>query len=136
HVLRPNNGINVDYLTEYLESRDYAEYNSGTAQPKLNKETCSRIPVALPPPTEQRAIAAVLSDVIGLLGALETLIAKKRAIKQAAMQQLLTGNTRLPGFNGEWTEKPVSGLATVTMGQSPPSQFYNMRGDGLPLIQG
>jgi len=60
------------------------------------------IPVPLLP--EQRAIAEALSDVDGLLGALEALIAKKRAIKQAAMQQLLTGKTRLPGFSGEWGE--------------------------------
>jgi len=51
---------------------------------------------------EQRAIAEALSDVDALLGALDRLIAKKRDIKQAAMQQLLTGQTRLPGFSGEW----------------------------------
>ena len=57
--------------------------------------------------SEQRAIAEALSDVDALLGALEALIAKKRAIKQAAMQQLLTGKTRLPGFSGEWETKRV-----------------------------
>jgi len=51
---------------------------------------------------EQRAIAKALSDVDNLLGALDSLIAKKQAIKQGAMQQLLTGKTRLPGFSGEW----------------------------------
>ena len=56
------------------------------------------ITVVLPPLSEQRAIAEALSDVDGLLNALEALIAKKRAIKQATMQQLLTGKTRLPGF--------------------------------------
>ena len=39
-------------------------------------------------------------------------------------------------FNGEWSDKPLSDLAVVTMGQSPPSIFYNSRGEGLPLIQG
>jgi len=105
HVLRPKSGIDIGFLTEFLESRDYSEYNSGTAQPKLNKQSCARIPIALPAPPEQRAIAEALSDVDGLLGALEALIAKKRAIKQAAMQQLLTGKTRLPGFSGEWETK-------------------------------
>jgi type I restriction enzyme S subunit len=94
------------------------------------------ITVALPPLSEQRAIAEVLSDVDGLLNALEALIAKKRAIKQATMQQLLTGKTRLPGFNGAWTEKLLSDLAVITMGQSPSSIFYNSSGEGLPLIQG
>ena len=54
---------------------------------------------------EQRAIAEALSDVDGLLNALEALIAKKQAIKQAVMQQLLTGKTRLPGFSGAWQTK-------------------------------
>ena len=66
--------------------------------------------VALPQPSEQRAIAAVLSDVDGLLGALEKLIAKKRAIKQAVMQQLLTGKTRLPGFSGAWERRRIGDL--------------------------
>ena len=58
---------------------------------------------------EQRAIAEVLSDVDGLLNALEALIAKKQAIKQATMQQLLTGRTRLPGFSGAWEKTRLMG---------------------------
>ena len=58
--------------------------------------------LSMPPLPEQRAIAAALSDVDALIAALDALIAKKRDIKQAAMQQLLTGKTRLPGFGGEW----------------------------------
>jgi type I restriction enzyme S subunit len=59
----------------------------------------------MPPPPEQRAIAEALSDVDALLGTLDRLIAKKRDLKQAAMQQLLTGQTRLPDFHGEWEVK-------------------------------
>jgi len=62
-------------------------------------------PLAVPSLVEQRAIAEALSDVDGLIGALEKLIAKKRAIKQAVMQQLLTGRIRLPGFMGKWQKK-------------------------------
>lgn len=71
-----------------------------------------------------------------LLGALERLIAKKRDIKQAAMQQLLTGQTRFPGFHGEWEVKRLGEIAEIVMGQSPSSSNYNLQGDGLPLIQG
>jgi len=66
---------------------------------------------ALPIPrhtSEQRAIANALSDVERLLGALEAMIAKKRAVKQAAVQQLLTGTTRLPGFSEEWETKRLA----------------------------
>ena len=53
-----------------------------------------------------------LSDVDGLLGGLDRLIAKKRDLKQAAMQQLLTGQTRLPGFHGEWEVKRLGELCS------------------------
>lgn len=59
----------------------------------------------IPPIGEQHAIATALSDVDALLQGLEQLIAKKRNIKKAAMQQLLTGQQRLPGFAGEWEVK-------------------------------
>ncbi|MES2090198.1 MAG: restriction endonuclease subunit S [Pseudomonadota bacterium] len=60
--------------------------------------------------TEQRAIATALSDVDALITGLEKLIAKKRDLKQAAMQQLLTGQTRLPGFSGEWNIRKLAEL--------------------------
>ena len=64
---------------------------------------------------EQRAIATALSDVDALLGGLDRLIAKKRDLKQAAMQQLLTGQTRLPGFHGEWEVKRLGEIARCFM---------------------
>jgi type I restriction enzyme S subunit len=67
------------------------------------------------PPTlgEQRAIAEALSDADALIESLEQLIAKKRAIKQGAMQELLTGKRRLPGFDGEWETKRLEELAEI-----------------------
>lgn len=69
--------------------------------------------------TEQRAIAEALSDADALLGGLDRLIAKKRDLKQAAMQQLLTGQTRLPGFTGEWEVKRLTELAEIRSGGTP-----------------
>ena len=70
--------------------------------PRADWGVLQNFQVRLPKVIEQQAIAEALSDVDGLLEALEALIAKKRNIKQAAMQQLLTGKTRLPGFRGPW----------------------------------
>lgn len=67
-----------------------------------------KIPLPLVP--EQRAIASALSDVDALVAKIDQFIAKKRDLKQAAMQQLLTGQTRLPGFSGEWEVKPMKSL--------------------------
>ena len=66
-----------------------------------------------PPVQEQRAIAEALSDIDALLFRLDRLIAKKRDLKQAAMQQLLTGQTRLPGFQGEWVVKRLGDSASL-----------------------
>ncbi|MFQ6592925.1 MULTISPECIES: restriction endonuclease subunit S [Pseudomonas] len=72
------------------------------AQPNLFLNHIERLLCPRPPLQEQRAIAAALGDVDALLGALGRLIVKKRDLKQASMQQLLTGQIRLPGFQGEW----------------------------------
>ena len=117
HVIRPNSGISIGFLTEYLDSLNYESLNSGTAQPKLNKQKCLQIPVALPSLSdEQHAIATALSDADALLDGLDRLIAKKRDLKKAAMQQLLTGKTRLPGFEGEWELKTLGEIATIKDG--------------------
>jgi type I restriction enzyme, S subunit len=76
-----------------------------TGVPHINLGILKAIPVQRPEMIEQRAIAEALSDVDGLLGGLDRLIAKKRYLKQAAMQQLLTGQTRLPGYHSEWEVK-------------------------------
>ncbi len=76
------------------------------SQMNLNTALINRRLVAIPrTEAEQHAIATALSDVDALLGGLGRLIAKKRDIKQAAMQLLLTGRIRLPGFHGEWEMK-------------------------------
>jgi type I restriction enzyme S subunit len=102
HVILPTPSIDIYFLSEYLESIKYDEYNTGTAQPKLNREKCNGIPIAVPSLNEQKRIAKVLSDVDSMISSLEKLIAKKKAIKQGAMQELLTGKNRLSGFTGEW----------------------------------
>ena len=96
-------------LLQYWNSNGHlANYVTQTSIAHLPKEKFEIIPIPVPPPAEQRAIAEALSDVDGLIAALDKLIAKKRAIKQAAMQQLLTGKTRLPGFSGEWEMRPFA----------------------------
>ena len=78
--------------------RQIVSRSTYTTRALTNGRSLSAVNIPLPPLPEQRAIAAALSDADALITSLETLIAKKRAIKQAAMQQLLTGRMRLPGF--------------------------------------
>jgi len=99
-------------LTEFLESIKYDKYNTGTAQPKLNKEVCSKIPVLLPPLPEQRAIAQVLGTIDQAIQTTERLITQKELRKKWLMQQLLTGKIRLKGFIGEWREMYLGDMFT------------------------
>jgi type I restriction enzyme S subunit len=100
----------------------------GQTMPSLNTQIMKNLVVVLPPLSEQRAIAEVLSDVDELIAALDRLIAKKRAIKQGAMQQLLTGKTRLPGFSGSWDIKRLDNVAEIYNGGTPStnqSEFWD-----------
>ncbi len=89
-----------------------------TTRALTNGRALSTVWIAVPPKPEQHAIAEVLSDVDGLINALDALIAKKRAIKQATMQQLLTSKTRLPGFSGAWETKRLGELGNCLRGVS------------------
>ena len=100
----------IYYLYAHL---NLARFLSGSGVPTLNRNDVHQHLVACPPFLEQRAIAKALSDVDELIGSLERLIAKKRAIKQAAMQELLIGKTRLPGFSGVWEMKRLGEIASI-----------------------
>ena len=113
-VLTPS-GQNSIYLGHLMNSSivsaQKARMGQGDAVVHIYINNLAQVQIELPPITEQNAIAETLSDVDGLLNALEALIAKKRAIKQATMQQLLTGKTRLPGFSGKWETKRLGEIA-------------------------
>ena len=100
------------YLFYILNRNPYfLRFDDGVSQTHLLNHVFQKCQLPMPPTVaEQRAIAEALGDVDALLGALDRLIAKKRDLKQAAMQQLLTGQTRLPGFRGEWEVKPFGQL--------------------------
>jgi type I restriction enzyme S subunit len=104
--------------SEGVQSRLRLE-QKGMDIPHLSRAEILHPLAAFPRLPEQRAIAGALSDVDALIGALDQLIAKKRDLKQAAMQQLLTGETRLPGFHGEWEVKRLAELARIQRGASP-----------------
>lgn len=92
----------------------------------INKLRC--LPIPVPPLDEQRAIASALSDVDSLLTSLDQLITKKRYLKQATIQQLLTGQTRLTGFKTEWENLSLGKLATFHKGKGLPKSALNPYG--------
>jgi type I restriction enzyme S subunit len=100
-ILFPEENVDASFITEYVNHRVTIFTESGGI-PQLTGVSFAKYRIPLPPTkAEQRAIATALSDTDALIASLDNLIAKKRDIKQATMQQLLTGKTRLPGFGGE-----------------------------------
>lgn len=98
--------VNPAYVAEYLGSNTaqtwLVDNAVGGTMPNLNTNILAALPVLLPPKHEQDHIVAAFGDVQQTIKTLERIIAKKQAIKQGMMQQLLTGRTRLPGFTDEW----------------------------------
>jgi len=102
------------------EQQQYIRQNTiQTGVPHINLGILREIPVQLPPLREQRAIAAALSDVDALIGALDKLIAKKRDLRQGAIQRLLSGKQRLPGFQGKWEVKRLGQIVDIVSGGTP-----------------
>lgn len=93
------------------------KYCQGTKQQSYTASIVRNLPIYGPKDiTEQQAIAEALSDIDGLIAALDKKIAKKRLIKQGAMQQLLTGKKRLPGFTDPWVEKKLGAISHIKTG--------------------
>ena len=127
--------LNGRYFFYQFSSRFYRRSMSMTAKSSVDSvrlEMIAGMRVPVPPPAEQRAIAAALSDVDALLDGLDRLIAKKRDLKQAAMQQLLTGQTRLPGFSAEWVARPLCEVGDIKSGGTPNTTQAHFWNGGVP----
>ena len=124
HFMAWRCGSNLDnhFLYYWLQSvkPEFERIANGSTIKTIGLPYFKALKFPRPPLAEQRAIAIALSDVDGLLAGLERLIAKKRDLKQAAMQQLLTGKTRLPGFHGEWDVKRLKQVAEISTGINKP----------------
>jgi type I restriction enzyme, S subunit len=142
HNLRINSGmvilrsessaITPPFLYALLQSHSVRmqieRLSFGSAQPQLTVKGINKLGIILPPTPEQDAIAQTLADVNGLLGGLELLIAKQHDLKQAVMQQLLTGQTRVKGFGptkafkrfdygfipDDWSVRPFGKVSTMS----------------------
>ena len=111
--------------------RQFLFYAVGTKVSGISKTNIKKVFIPRPTIPEQTAIAAALSDVDALFGKLDQLIGKKRDLRQAAMQQLLTGQIRLPGFHGEWEVKRLGDVATIRDGTHQTPKYV---ASGIPFF--
>lgn len=139
-LLRGNKAVLADGFKGYLQylpavKASLRKAATGISVYGISKNNVKNISISLPCIEEQQAIATALSDVDALLTSLDKLIAKKRDIKQAVMQQLLTGKARLPGFSGEWDEKTLGGIVEKIIGGGTPSRSNSVYWNGnIPWV--
>lgn len=110
--------VEVRFAHYLLSNSRLSDLVSTTALPSLNGSQMRSIQLRLPGRAEQRAVVEALSAADELISSLTALIVKKRAIKHGMMQELLTGRTRLPGFNGEWVNARLGSVLKVRNGRS------------------
>jgi type I restriction enzyme S subunit len=119
--------LNNYYLRHFFDSNPFQNIlrlmSGGGTRSYIGITAQRRLPVVMPSSEiEQSAIALVLNDIDALIASLDAVIAKKRDLKQATIQQLLTRKTRLPGFEGEWKKERLGSVADLyqseTIGQS------------------
>jgi type I restriction enzyme S subunit len=128
--VRDFHGNSPKFVYYLLHRFNFASFSGKSGVPGVNRNDLHSELVELPSDSsEQRAIASALSDVDALLEGLSRLIAKKRDLKQTAMQQLLTGKTRLPGFRGAWQVKRLGDVISHCSSGATPRrdrpEFYH-----------
>ena len=116
------NTFSTEYLYYLLSSdlvyQQYISMAAGSSVKNLNKDKVSALNVIYPTMLEQKCIAEALSDMDSMISSLEKLIAKKKAIKQGAMQELLTGKRRIKGFSEDWKEHTLGDLCCLVTKQT------------------
>ena len=130
-------GMNPEWVYHFLSQpkvrQQFEKITTGQAYPQISLVQVRDAVVPRPAIAEQRATAAALSDVDALLGGLDRLIAKKRDLKQGAMQRLLTGKTRLPGFGEEWQVKQLRDVVSTPITDGP-HLTPKFLADGVPFL--
>lgn len=128
-ILRAKRG-SPEYFRYQLNRNPYfLSFDDGVQQTHLLNRVFHQCPVVVPASVdEQKAIAAALGDIDDLIASLDALIAKKRDIKQAAMQQLLTGKSRLPGHSTDWGSVPLGRMVEFSKGRGLPKSALNPGG--------
>lgn len=125
--------IHAKLFAYFMASKNIQEQISavivGGAIPTLSQEQVYAFDIVYPPDVkEQATIAEALSDIDSLISSLQQLIEKKKAMKQGAMQELLTGKKRLPGFSEEWSKQQLGDICNIVNGGTPSTsiaEFWN-----------
>lgn len=122
-----------EYLYHYYKVIKWGASEGSTIARLYNGIICNTH-IALPDVEEQKQIATVLSEIDELISLTEKQISKKKAIKQGAMQELLTGKRRLPGFAGEWEKTVLGTVSSFYTGGTPSKKREDWWNGDIPWI--
>lgn len=119
--IRPKQGLfEPGFLGYFINSKcchdTLLPFIQGAKVSSISKQAIREIHIVIPPLSEQRAIAQALSDVDSLIAALQALIAKKKDIREGALYNLLTGNTRIGASTKKWEYLPIKDCVTIETG--------------------
>ena len=133
-ILNGENSPDFLYYLLQIKKDDMYALAIGSTFLELSKTNLCKIALQRPPFPEQQKIATALSDIDALITNLEKLIAKKKAVKQGAMQELLTGKRRLKGFRGDWHDIAIGSFADVYAGGTPSTANPAYWGGDIPWM--
>ena len=125
HVLRTKKENENNFICNSLERKDYTQYNTGMAMPKLNKETCRKIPVLCPVFKEQQKIGDYFRSLDRLITLHQRKCEETKKLKKYMLQKMFPQNgekvpeIRFAGFSDDWEQRKFSELVTIERGGSP-----------------
>ena len=142
HVLRTKDGNENNFVCNSLERKDYKQYNSGMAMPKLNQEVCRGIPISCPCFDEQKKIGDYFRNLDHLITLHQRKCDEMKKLKKYMLQKMFPKNgctvpeIRFEGFTDDWEQRKLGELCQVTMGQSPDGSTYSDEPSDYILVQG
>jgi len=138
-ALIPKRGLLPEFLLYSVQAQIPKILNlvssAGSGTGVLDTQLLQRLPIWIPDEPEQHTIVAAMESADGIVETLERLIAKKQAIKQGMVQQLLMGRTRLPGFSSEWTEIQAGDVGTFRGGSGFSPRFQGSAAGEIPFYK-
>lgn len=112
-----------------------ALHAQGSTRYNLSKKNFMKIEIYIPPYVEQQAIAFALSDFDEHIDNLTKLIEKKKAIREGALKELISGKSRVDGFDGDWKEATIDSITkTIITGGTPSTLIDEYWGGDIPWL--
>ena len=141
HVLKTKDGNENNFICNSLERKDYKQYNSGMAMPKLNQEVCRGIPISCPSFDEQKKIGDYFSNLDHLITLHQRKCDELKKVKKFMLQKMFpkkgekNPEIRFDGFTNDWEQRKLGELGEILTGSTPStsnSAYYSE--DGIPWV--